>query len=407
MASSKGERRRPRSWVRDRIVELVRVPAGELAPNERNWRRHPERQRAALRALLRDIGYADALLARRVEGRLVLIDGHLRQSLTPTQPVPVLVLDLDDEEADLLLATLDPLASWAEADEQALARLLGKVETSERAVRALLDDLGGTTARPALGDPDAVPEAAEPRCQKGEVWALGDHRLACGDATEAADVARLLGKDRPGLCVSDPPYGVSYQPGWREDAARAGRLAYAARRTAQVTNDDRSDWGRAFELSGSDVVYCWHAGLHTAEVQRGLESAGYVIRSQIIWAKPHLPISRGHYHWRHEPCLYAVRRGSSAHWTGGRGQTTVWEIPLDPAAQGGHGAQKPVEAMERPIRNHDATVVYDPFVGSGTTIIAAERAGRSCRAMDVEPGWCDVAIARWEAFTGRRARRLR
>src|SRR5438876_9542533 len=130
-----------RAAVRDRVVELVRVRAGELAENPKNWRRHPARQRAALRGLLTQIGYADALLARRDGEELVLVDGHLRRSLDPEQVVPVLVLDLDESEADMLLATLDPLAALAEPDPEAWARLLEGVHASSAAVQALLDGL--------------------------------------------------------------------------------------------------------------------------------------------------------------------------------------------------------------------------------------------------------------------------
>src|SRR5437870_5406091 len=185
-----------RGQVPDRVVELVRVRAGDLAENPKNWRRHPERQRAALRGLLREIGYADALLARRDGDRLILVDGHLRKSLSDDQIVPVLVLDLDEREAETLLVTLDPLAALAEADPGALAELLETVETSSAAVLELLDGLrrsAGLPLVPVFGDPDDVPAPPRvPRTRPGDVWLLGDHRLVCGDATDGATLDRAM-----------------------------------------------------------------------------------------------------------------------------------------------------------------------------------------------------------------------
>jgi DNA modification methylase len=395
--------------VRDRVVDLRRVRAGDLKDHPLNWRLHPDRQRRALRALLSEIGYADALLAREEDGALVLIDGHLRRSLDPDQVVPVLVLDVDEQEAHKLLLTLDPLVGLAGSDPSRLSELLEGVRTSSAAVRDLLDAVARGAHLPprqGLTSPDAAPPLpAEAKAQPGDVWILGSHRLLCGDATNEQDVERLLAGTRPALTVTDPPYGVRYDPAWRERAAKEGRLAYAARRVGEVPNDDRADWREAWGLCPSDVLYCWHAGKEAAATQEGLEATGFRIRAQIIWSKPHVPVSRGHYHWRHEPCWYAVRKGASAHWCGDRRQTTVWEMALDPNARGGHSTQKPVQAMERPIRNHESTSVYDPFLGSGTTLIACERAGRQLFAMEIDPRYVDVSVSRWERFTGETARR--
>jgi DNA modification methylase len=247
---------------------------------------------------------------------------------------------------------------------------------------------------------DEVPEPPEkPVTRPGDVWLVGKHRLMCGDSTKAEDVARLLAGAKPALCVTDPPYGVEYDPEWRQEAAGKGWLAYAPERVGEVTHDDRADWYDAWALTPSDVLYVWHAGRHASIVQAGIERAGFEIRSQIIWAKPHFPISRGHYHWRHEPCWYAIRKGARACWVGDRKQTTLWEVALDCNVEGGHSTQKPVNLMAPSIRNHEGDV-HDPFLGSGTTLIAAEELGRVCYGMEIEPRYCDVTLRRWANLTG-------
>jgi DNA modification methylase len=156
------------------------------------------------------------------------------------------------------------------------------------------------------------------------------------------------------------------------------------------------------------VAYVWHAGVHASTVADSLVASGFGIRSQIIWAKPRLVLSRGHYHWQHEPCWYAVREGATGHWQGARDQTTIWMIGNGDQGEDDatvHGTQKPVECMRRPLLNNSSTgsSVYEPFSGSGTTIIAAETTGRSCLAMELDPRYCDVAVERWQQFTGRKA----
>jgi DNA modification methylase len=168
-----------------------------------------------------------------------------------------------------------------------------------------------------------------------------------------------------------------------------------------VRNDDQADWAAAWGLFPGNIAYVWHGALHATTVAESLVANGFTVRAQIIWAKERLVMSRGDYHWQHEPCYYAVR--TKGHWTGDRKQTTLWNI-----AGGGqdskttHSTQKPVECMRRPMQNNSnpGQAVYDPFLGSGTTLIAAETSGRVCLAMELEPRYVDVAVRRWQAFTG-------
>jgi DNA modification methylase len=215
------------------------------------------------------------------------------------------------------------------------------------------------------------------------------------------------------MMVTDPPYGVGYRPEWRNEAPRGktGKVL-GAKSIGQIANDDVVDWSDAFKNFVGDVAYIWHAGIHAGHVQNAMQASGLEVRSQIVWNKQSLIIGRGAYHWKHEPCWYAVKKGSKAYWRGGRKQSTVWDVS-NLAATGdkendgatGHGTQKPVELFERAMRNHGkkGDYVYDPFVGSGTAVIAAERRGRRCLAMDVDPIYVDVAVARWERLTGKKA----
>lgn len=394
--------------IRDRIVGLRRVRAGDLLPDPRNWRRHPKAQHDALQGVLQEIGFADALLARETPDGLRIIDGHLRAGLNPNAEVPVLILDLDEDEAAKLLVTLDPLAAMAQSDTDALLSLLQEVKFESGPVNAMLEALANGETQPmpvpGLTDPDDVPPVPkEPWVKMGDLFHLGKHRLLCGDATKREDVMRLLGRVAPHLMVTDPPYGVEYDPAWRNEAAAKGQLAYAASRIGPVANDDRADWGEAWALFPGDVVYSWHpAGAPSLIHARALQDSGFEIRMQIIWAKSNFPIGRGDYHVRHEPCWYAVRKGRPSKRTDDRTQTTLWEINLDKNVKGGHSTQKPIECMERPLRNHGGDV-YDPFLGSGTTLIAAERLGRICYGMEIEPHYVQVALDRWEAYTGKKA----
>lgn len=270
--------------------------------------------------------------------------------------------------------------------------------TAEELARALTPAHGGLT------DEDTAPELPENAVtMTGDIWCAGSHRIGCGDSTDAAAVAMVLGGLTPELMVTDPPYGVEYDPAWRH---RLG-VNRSARR-GKVRNDHQSDWKAAWALFPGNIAYVWHGALHATTVAESLESHGFTIRAQIIWAKERLVMSRGDYHWQHEPCWYAVR--VKGKWTGDRKQTTLWTIPSgNQDLQTEHSTQKPVECMRRPMQNNSSPgqAVYDPFLGSGTTLIAAETIGRVSVAMELDPRYVDVAVQRWQAFTGKTATLLR
>ena len=201
-----------------------------------------------------------------------------------------------------------------------------------------------------LTDEDEVPEVAEVAVsQPGDIWQLGPHRIACGDSRDSGLVQSLFAGIVPQLMVTDPPYGVEYDPEWRHR-----RGVNKSARTGKVKNDEIADWTPTWELFPGEIAYVWHGALRChASLPRAWPRAGFTIRAQIIWAKERLVLSRGDYHWQHEPCWYAVRK--KGHWTGDRKQTTLWTIPTGGQdAETEHGTQKPVECMRRPILNNSA-----------------------------------------------------
>jgi len=246
--------------------------------------------------------------------------------------------------------------------------------------------------------------------QLGDLYQCGNHRILCGDSTKAEDVARVLMNDKPNLMVTDPPYGVEYDPTWRDECGGQFGGGKTVMR-GSVENDNRVDWLEAWNHFKGDVAYVWNASLKSSAVLTSLESSGFIARNLIVWAKQHFTLMRHDYHWQHELCWYCVRKGKTAHWIGDRKQTTIWSIESLNAAgrkgaketqevKVGHGTQKPIECMARPIQNHDSEFVYEPFSGSGTTLIACEQLNRKCLAIELNPSYVSVALERFFVLTG-------
>jgi DNA modification methylase len=382
-------------------------PLARLNPYAKNAKTHGAEQVAKIAASMVEFGWTVPVL---VDSAGELVAGHARLAaatqLGLTQ-VPVIVLGHLTEAQKRAYRIADnkltELGGW---DDMLLGEELRDLmgESFDLSLTGFDDGevaklLAGLDRTEAQGDENAIPEPPlVPVSRRGDLWRLGSHRLLCGDATVATDVARLLDGVKPQLMVSDPPYGVAYDPAWRNAAGASATL-----RIGKVLNDDRADWREAWALFPGDVAYVWHGALHATTVAESLEAAGFGIRSQIIWAKDRLVLSRGDYHWQHEPCWYAVRKTAQGHWAGDRKQTTLWPIAnRDQDAETVHGTQKPVECLRRPILNNSSPgqAVYDPFVGSGTTIIAAETTARVAYGIELDPAYVDVAVERWQAFTG-------
>jgi len=389
-------------WPADKVE---RRPVAALVPYARNARTHSDFQVGQIAASIRHWGWTIPVLIDEAGN---VIAGHgrvLAAGMLGLSEVPVMVATgwSDTQKRAYALADnkLALNAGWNEdllrlelAELKELDTDLGLMGFAEIELKSLFAANSG-----GLADPDEIPEVpANPVTRRGDVWLLGHHRLTCGDSTSAGDAERVLNGACPHLMVTDPPYGVNYDPKWRAQVGvnrNKGKMGV-------VLNDDRADWREAWALFPGDVAYVWHAARFTGAVGESLVSCGFTLRSQIIWGKDRFALSRGDYHWQHEPCWYVVREGKPGHWTGDRKQSTLWTINAREDGGLGHGTQKPVECMRRPMENNSepGDLVYDPFCGSGTTIIAAEMSGRVCHSLELNPPYVDVAVSRWQSFTG-------
>jgi DNA modification methylase len=402
-------------------------PLSRIKPYPRNARKITQAAIEKVAASLQAFGWRQPIV---VDVHGVVVAGHVRLAAAqhlgwPEAPVHV-ANDLSPEQIRqyrLMDNRSHDEATW---DLDVLA-----LEMADLGQLSLSLDLTGFSPqqlsdiqkpKPGLADADApAAPAAVAVSRRGDLWICGRHLVLCGDATSPADVANLLGaRPKPVLMVTDPPYGVEYDPTWRDDYEPSSFsdshqvLPNDVKREAvgKVQNDDRVDWRQAFQLFTGDVAYIWHASWFIGRVQNAIEASGFAVRALIIWRKQNFVFGRGAYHWQHEPCWYAVRKGAKAHWRGDRSQTTVWDVKNLSSIGGdrtekatGHGTQKPVELMRRPIENHTLVgeTVYDPFLGSGTTLIAAASTGRICYGIDLDPIYVDVAVRRWQEFTGQTA----
>lgn len=384
----------------------------DLIPYARNARTHSDAQVAQIAASIKEFGFTNPVL---IDGERGIIAGHGRlmaaRKLGMTEVPTIELSHLNPTQRKAYVLADNQLALNAGWDEDLLAMELGELADSDFSLDLIgfsqtdLDKLLNGYGGDGLTDPDDTPEPpVHPLTEAGDVWVLGRHRLVCGDSTNADVVAKALNGVKPHLMVTDPPYGVEYDASWRLEAMPEKNTDRGSH--GKVSNDDCADWREAWCLFPGEVAYVWCApGPLNCTVHDSLLAAGIMPRMQIVWVKHQFVLGRGHYHAQHENCWYGVRKGGTAHWAGDRKQSTVWQIDKPVRADTGHSTQKPVECMKRPIENNSSPgqAVYEPFSGSGTTIIAAEMTGRACHAIELNPQYVDVAVKRWQQFTGQDA----
>ena len=379
-----------------------------LIPSVRNARTHSAAQVAEIAGSIRTFGFTNPLL---VGGDADVVAGHGRLAaarLLGLTEVPVIPLrNLDDVERRQLMLADNRIALNAGWDAEMLKLELadlGKLGAELKILGFSEQELAAALGGPGSGlvPEDEVPELGDVAVSRaGDVWLLGSHRVGCGDSRNESMVSAVLAGARPQLMITDPPYGVEYDPEWRHR-----RGVNNSARKGKILNDEIADWSPAWSLFPGEIAYVWHGALRSSIVAESLFKSSFTIRAQIIWAKERLVMSQGDYHWQHEPCWYAVRK--KGNWTGDRKQTTLWNIPTgNQDAETKHATQKPVECMRRPMLNNSSPgqAIYEPFLGSGTTLIAAQSCARVCLAIEIDPLFVDLAIRRWQAFAGERAMR--
>lgn len=419
--------------IRNRIRELRHVPASELRPSPRNWRTHPQAQRDALRGVLAEIGYADACIARELpDGTLELIDGHLRAETTPDMEVPVLVTDLTEDEAAKVLATLDPLAAMAEADSAKLDALLREVQTESEAVANMLTELAessGILEGATEVTEDEVPEPpAKPVTKPGDLWLLGEHRLLCGDSTKAEDVGRVMGGEKADLCFTSPPYGQ------QRDYDSGGVGDWDDLMCGVFGNLPMEDAGQVLVNLGlihrdGEWVPYWDAWIEWMREQGWRRFGWYVwdqgesvpgaysgrLPNEHEWVFHFVRTPQQAAHL--VPCKHAgkVVTATGMHEQDGsqtafsatvsthKPRGSVAHIPPAKGGAEGHPAPFPVAFVSYFVESWKGNI-YDPFLGSGTTLIAAEQLHRRCFGIEISPAYCDVIVKRWETLTGKKAK---
>jgi DNA modification methylase len=384
-------------------MQTQRVKIDTLTLDPANVRRHPAKNLDTIKASLTRFGQQRPVL---VNAKGIIIAGNgtvMAAKALGWDHINIVRTELDGSEATAYAIADNRTAELAEWDDSALAQQLAalQIEDAELAKAAGFDDkeIAALAEATVEVQEDEVPEApVDPITKPGDLWLLGEHRLLCGDSTKAEDVDRLMDGETGNLMVTDPPYGVDYDGG-QVNATKRERLK----------NDDNTEiFGKALALAVTAIPsgswYVWHAGKYAEPVYEAIRGCGYEVRALIVWnkLKAHYGAPSAHYCQKHEPCLYAVK--GSAAFIGASNEVTVWDID-QPSRNEYHPTQKPMECMARAIRNHDAPLIYDPFLGSGTTLIAAEQLGRKCYGMEISPAYCDVIVKRWETLTGKKAER--
>jgi len=402
-------------WPIDRLVFYARNPRKNDGVVDR------------MCASIREFGFKIPVLARS-NGEVV--DGHLRLKAARKLGITEIPVILCDEwtpaQVKAFRLLVNRSVTWAEWDTELLPLELQDLKEADFDLSLTgfdppeLDDLLLTPNEDEKANA-APPLPDNPVSRAGDLWLCGRHRVLCGDATSAEAVARLLGERKPLLMITDPPYGVELDSEWRDRAGRNGcgpaEPSYMKHRTkghteTTISGDTRADWSEAFELVPSvQIAYVWHASVFTREVLDGLLRIGFLYPQQIIWNKGRTVLTRTHYWYQHEPCWYV--RKKNAPWYGKAGEnSTIWDSPSPKFIMGGsdeekfdHPTQKPVELMRRPILNHTkrGQLVYEPFLGSGTTLAAAELTERVCFGIELDPKYVDVVVQRWEQLSGKKA----
>lgn len=395
------------------------VPIDSLVLDPANARLHPDRNLDAIKRSLQRFGQRQPVvvqaknrIVRAGNGRIVAAKA------LGWMHIAALLVDEDDASATAFALADNRSAELATWDEAALAQLLHTLaaedsidievtgfsqdEVDRLWREAFPEEAGGT------GIDDTPEPPADPVARLGDLWVLGDHALLCGDSTKEADVLSVMNGARAALVATDPPYLVDYTGERPNDSGKDWTASYR-----EIDIEDADAFFRSvFEnilrvLAPGGAIYCWHAHKRQATIARIWEALGIHDHQALVWVKPTPVFGRVYWHFQHEPCLMGWRKGEKPPHDGVHEFSSVWECDWDGKARIScdHPTSKPVELFARPIRKHTkrGDIVFEPFSGSGSQIMAAETLGRRCRAIEISPVFVDVAIRRWQEATGKEA----
>ncbi|MGI5873020.1 MAG: site-specific DNA-methyltransferase [Bacillota bacterium] len=391
----------------DGNLTIEYVPIGQLKPFDGNPRKISDKGLEKLQRSVEEFGFVNPVLAQR--GTNTIIAGHQRLKAAKAAgltEVPVVWLDMDDMTAKAYNIADNRLQDEAEWDFAPLADLLTELDTGAFDLTLTgFDDV--ELAKMMNYSPDGVKEdevpepPEEPVTKLGDIWQLGRHRVMCGNSTSPENFRRLMQDATADMVFTDPPYNVNYV-GKTADSLTIENDCMTPEQFQEFIRAAFACIDSALRPGG--VVYVCHADSGGHIFRAEFLAAGWHLAQCIVWAKDSFVLGRQDYHWRHEPILYGWKQGAAHYWIGDRDQDTVWEIPR-PKRSAEHPTMKPVELVSRALHNSGrrGEVVLDPFLGSGTTLVAAEQLDRVCYGMEIDPRYCDVTVKRWEQLTGKHA----
>ncbi len=370
----------------------------KITPYEKNAKKHPKKQIAQVAASIKEFGFNQPIV---VDKKGVIIVGHGRYEAAKSlgmkdEDMPVTVVNLTEEQAN----------AYRLADN--------KLNESEWDMSLVVEELKGLS-EPMLeltgfdkdliieGDEndDVIPEVPEePKSKLGDLYQLGEHRVLCGDSTKLEDVEKLMDGKKADMVFTDPPYNIAYEGG--------------SKKREMIKNDEVVDFYQflleayssfALVMKLGASIYICHADTERVNFTKAFRDAGFYLSSVIIWVKDNSTFGRADYFWKHEPILYGWREGGAHTWHGDNKQDTVWNMKR-PSKSEAHPTMKPIELIEKALVNSSKQedIVLDLFLGSGSTLIAAQKTGRICYGMELDPKYVDVIVKRWEDYTGEKAK---
>ena len=393
-------------------LEPLLIPIEDIRPHPDNYKVHPPEQLRSLKASLKTFSWTTPIKAN-LEGFIIAGHGMYQVALEEGYThVPVEFCALDKQLSKAYLIADNETARRAVTEQDKLNELLeGALSIPDFDIEAVgfssedIDTLLGSGEVGEVVEDEFNPDdVKESRCKEGDLWQLGKHRLICADSTDSASISRLMGGDSASLVVTDPPYNVDY----------TGKTADALK-IKNDTMDDSSFYKFLLSaytnmynsLDDGGSIYVFHADTEGINFRKAMLDAGFKLSQCLVWVKNSMVMGRQDYHWQHEPILYGWKPTAAHKWYSDRSQTTVWNFSRPTSSQD-HPTMKPIDLISYPITNSSKAgdIVLDPFLGSGSTLIACEQLNRICYGAEIDPHYCDVILSRWEQFTNQTAKKL-